>query len=420
MRPRPLVMSPSYGAAARAIRELFLLSRKGRDESPEADAVRDASDAIWESLTETERDRLRGLSEDLYSITDSIAPLLDANPQFQRAIKDAFEAQQRGEWDIALKLLRRWRRYIAPDLLSYLRGGIWLRAGDPATAYLFFQHAADLEPTNGTYLAFALDALRIADPGAALVRAEDVLSHAAEAPPAAVVQAAAIRFFHARDAVGTPPTDVARSLIAPIESALRRMNSEAVERAYSSMATTLLGWCLEVLGEASRAADVYTQGLLADPRNEALLVSRGLLLYGLTARAISDLEEVVDQESKIVWPYFALAHFYLQDQRFEDAIRVCERALHRSPQSSTKSELMEWIAISRAMLGFPRESVRASFDAALRIDPQNDRARRNLTAFEGAREAHAEFRWQLRDAPSIRAISLAAGQDAGLLPGLAA
>ena len=38
--------------------------------------------------------------------------------------------------------------YIDPFLVSYLRGTIWLEAGDPATAALCFQHAHKLNPGN--------------------------------------------------------------------------------------------------------------------------------------------------------------------------------------------------------------------------------------------------------------------------------
>ncbi len=47
----------------------------------------------------------------------------------QEQLNEAIEARQRREWDRALKLLRRWREYISPALLSYVRGRIWEEAG---------------------------------------------------------------------------------------------------------------------------------------------------------------------------------------------------------------------------------------------------------------------------------------------------
>ncbi len=63
-------MSSDYRVIVRGIRELHRLTLEGMDESPEADAVRDAMDTPWEALSESERMRVNGLSADLYSISD--------------------------------------------------------------------------------------------------------------------------------------------------------------------------------------------------------------------------------------------------------------------------------------------------------------------------------------------------------------
>ena len=110
-----------------------------QDDTPEADAIRDSMDDPWYELSEVERKRINGLSEDLYSISDPPEPVLDPNPQFQRKLVEATEARQAGEWDKALEILRRWKRYIDPALLAYLRGSVWFDAGDPATASALLQ-----------------------------------------------------------------------------------------------------------------------------------------------------------------------------------------------------------------------------------------------------------------------------------------
>src|SRR5262245_39433675 len=154
MNPRPLTMSANYLATVRGLRELHRLAAAGRQDSPEADAVRDATDLPWQALTEVEKKRLSGLSEDMYSITDpQQADQIDWNPQVQARLDDVAQARRRGEWDRALDLLRRWAASIEPSVLSYLRGFTWLEAGDPETAALFFEHASGLQPENGAYLA---------------------------------------------------------------------------------------------------------------------------------------------------------------------------------------------------------------------------------------------------------------------------
>src|SRR4051812_9948198 len=109
MTPRPLTMSANSLAVVRGLRELHRLAVAGRQDSPEADAVRDATDVPWQALTEVEKKRLSGLSEDLYSITDPPRPLArDLDPQVQSRLIDMDHARHRGEWGRALDLLRRW------------------------------------------------------------------------------------------------------------------------------------------------------------------------------------------------------------------------------------------------------------------------------------------------------------------------
>ncbi len=52
-------MNPNYLAMVRGVRELHRLIAEGKDDSPEADAIRDSTDAPWESLSEIERRRVR-------------------------------------------------------------------------------------------------------------------------------------------------------------------------------------------------------------------------------------------------------------------------------------------------------------------------------------------------------------------------
>jgi len=78
---QPFTMNPSFLAMVRGVRELHLLMAEGKEDSPEADAIRDATDAPWESLSEIERRRVRTLSEDLYSLLEPSAPARPINPR---------------------------------------------------------------------------------------------------------------------------------------------------------------------------------------------------------------------------------------------------------------------------------------------------------------------------------------------------
>lgn len=161
MIARPLTLSPSYLATVRGTHELHRLIAEGKENSPEAEAIRDASDGAWEVLSEAERDRARWVAEDLYSLYEESPSKQEMTGEAQAGINEAYKGRERGEWDRALGQLRKWRAYLAPFLLSYLRGTIWLEAGDPATASLFFQHAHKLNPENDSYRAMYLQALNL-------------------------------------------------------------------------------------------------------------------------------------------------------------------------------------------------------------------------------------------------------------------
>src|ERR1700687_421246 len=102
MARQPLIMSPNFSAFVRGIRALHRLAISGKDESPEADTARDAMDVPGEALSDIERKRATGLSEDLYSISDPPhGRQQEMNAQAQDKLNNAYEARQRGEWDRA-------------------------------------------------------------------------------------------------------------------------------------------------------------------------------------------------------------------------------------------------------------------------------------------------------------------------------
>lgn len=89
MAVKPLTMSPSYLAVVHGIRELHRLCAAGNDESPEADVVRDACDRPWESLSETERQRVGNLFKEKHrrfkvSCLSPDRPREDSSPTLDR------------------------------------------------------------------------------------------------------------------------------------------------------------------------------------------------------------------------------------------------------------------------------------------------------------------------------------------------
>jgi uncharacterized protein HemY len=129
------------------------------------------------ALNKTEEERAQWLSEDFYSVSEpaSLTTQKAMNPQAQQQLNDALEARDDGEWDLALTLLRRWKEFISPSQLSFLRGSIWLKAGNPEVAAEFFGHASECDPANANYLAIYMHALEKSDPDAAEKLVQEVM-----------------------------------------------------------------------------------------------------------------------------------------------------------------------------------------------------------------------------------------------------
>jgi len=191
--------SASFQLVAKGLVALHVLGKEGKDDSPEAESVRDSLDLPLAALNRIEKERAQWLSEDLYSVSEpSSAIQKEMNPQAQQQLSEAIEAQLKGEWDRALGLLRRWREYIAPPLLSYRRGSIWLGAGIPEIATMFYGHATESDPANAIYQVGYLDALQKSDLVSAETRVKEILDHHEQYPAMVVAHAAII---HARKAV---------------------------------------------------------------------------------------------------------------------------------------------------------------------------------------------------------------------------
>jgi len=405
--PKPLTMNPSYLAMVRGTRELHQLLAQGKDDSPEADAVRDRTDGPWQVLSEVERNRVRNLSEDLYSLTEPSRPQRPMNSQAQAKLLEAFEARERGEWDRALDLLRRWQAYIEPSLVSYLRGSIWLEAGDPDTAAIFYRHALELDPTNGNYHAMALYCLNLSDPLAALQEATEILKDPEKSSAGVVARAADITLMSARLKSGTEADQTFHQLEPILANTIARMEKGDPNEFDRTTYVTLLslsGFGYEFLGNTQAALALYSAALQIDPTNDALYVARGMLLYGTSGRAITDLEIAMQYGTPLVWPYVMLAHHHLLAGRFEESRKLSEQAIRVGGSAAVMSEVWEWMAIAQTHLGFPADVIRASFDNAIRLDPSNERAKRNVAAFESATRP---ISWQTRSIGAVRISALA-------------
>src|SRR5438132_11477626 len=101
MPANPKFGSPSFKRVAKGLVELHRLIRDGKDDSPEAESVRDALDAPLNGLNRIEDERVQWLSEELYSVSQppAVSTQKEMNFQAPQQLNQAIEALQVREWE---------------------------------------------------------------------------------------------------------------------------------------------------------------------------------------------------------------------------------------------------------------------------------------------------------------------------------
>ena len=330
----PISNNGAYVETIRGLLRLHELTENGQDDSPEADAIRDALELPWHELSDIEKTRITGLSEDLYSISDPFPERMPTNPAAEQGRLDAIAASQAGDPDRALVLLRRSAQHLDRASLSFERGCVWVEAGDSETAKPFLAHAAKLDPSHGSVLYLYLSALNKSEPTTAASKSREIVSEPEQYPALGVVKAAEILWDSSLRMPENETRPLLRQLIGALVVALNKVQASVVKEdslfvpTHSSIRKSL-GYCYFCTGDNPAAIEHFNAGLSLDPDNDALLIARGTVLYALDSHAIADFEQALSRDSKAVWPYFYLAHYYLVGNNFDECRRMCERARAR-------------------------------------------------------------------------------------------
>ncbi len=147
--------SPAALEYARLLRELHALFCQGKHEGEEADAIRDQMDAPWYAMRSEERERTRGLSEDLYALAEGGPPQIPMDDQHVQAWKTELEECKnrylQGDIDGWLAFWRKSRpnNFPAPDgiptsIVHFFQAHCWDKLKDYETAALFRKAAENL------------------------------------------------------------------------------------------------------------------------------------------------------------------------------------------------------------------------------------------------------------------------------------
>lgn len=408
MNHRTFFANPDYLEYVRLLSALHHLIRGGTDETPPGEVLRDRMDRPGSRLSPEEVVSVNGISADFYSLIDPPpTAVLSPTASFEADLRAALEARDRRDFGRALDLVRKCAPYIEPAALSHLRGTIWGEAGESWPAVPFFQHAAQLDPKNGSYTELVLHHLSRVDAEAASANARWILEDPDRYPPRTVLYAADILFQATREQSEDEARPILESLIPVFEQVVVRMEVSGEGSSHPSllaMAFALTGFCYEHLDRHDTALRFYDRGLSLFPENDSLRVARGILRYGRdTERSVRDFERAIRRGSPIVWPYFYLAHHALLRDRPAECLDLCNRALQFPASDEVQAHLMEWMAISQATLGYPAPAVESAFQAALRLAPGDDRIARNSQAFRESRRPD-EIGWDRGDEQLVRAI----------------
>jgi tetratricopeptide (TPR) repeat protein len=394
-----------YRESVRGLLQLHELEVQGQGDSPEADAVRDSLEGVWSLLSEIERKRLTGLSEDLYSLSEPVITK-EMNPQAQRKLVEAYESRQSRNWDKTLEILRRWGTHLDPALSAYVKGSTWMEAGDDATAVLFMKRASELDPENSRYKVIYLHTLSRVDAVAAERLSDEILCSHKQYPNDEVVKAADIRFMSIRSLQNSHSAQKYEELLKILEPLILQMESESSESdSLYVMAIVLTAFCYDYLDKKDKALEYYNRGLAFSPNNSELLTARGILRYGREPNAIDDFEASLKAGVNTVWPFFFLAHHRLINNEFDTCLQISERAIEFEASDRVKANLSEWIAISRCELGMPVSKIRNAFTEAVRFDPSNERIRENFQAFEDVLKTQgSSFEWRKNSESEVQGL----------------
>jgi tetratricopeptide (TPR) repeat protein len=390
---------------------LHQLELVGENDSAAADRARDDMDQNWSILSECEKARLNGLSEDLYSLSDEIrTETKPLNPQVKAGLEEAQSARVARDFDRALSLYRRWQNYLKPEWISYLRGSIWNEMGQFRLSLYFIEHAHKLNPSNGNLNAIYLTAIERVEPEKAKEFGLKIIRNSGDYGMEEILSASTVLLKYLWTHHKQQEQELLSQIIRAISDQLAMTEllesepfSEVVPLSYG-----MLGFCKDLKGQTQDAFEDYQKALRYGCRPDLIWVAQGISQYGNHPDSLKDFQSAIDLGTPMIWPYFYLAHDHLVHGRYQEVLKNCEWALSRTGSSKLFSELHHWQAIAMAQQAYPESEVRKFFEKAIEYDPHNQMAKDNFMAFHNTATMNHPIPWETPDADSMRASSLSA------------
>jgi tetratricopeptide (TPR) repeat protein len=366
------------------------LISQAKGDSEEAEAIADEMDAPWHALSQQEQERMRGLSVDLYSMAEGGPKTTDMSPEERANYGSRWKkAYAERDWDTALALLRQAPSDVPPDAVAFLQSRLWEKFGDIEVALVFMRRAADLRPEH--HLASLLNLLgRLGRREESLECARRIMT-IPHSDPESVYLASATLLQATRGMDPAEAKTTQESMIPMLRRALEEALATPVHQRLvpqvDSYLFCLLGFLYELLGQDNQAREVYDQGLKCHPGDADISLQRGLLLHQKDpTAALADFERAARSGSLSVWPYFFLAWHALAKGQYHEAWQLSLAGLQVAEPypAEVQAALHECLAIAQSELNQPADVVRYHFDQAIRLDPSNERIKKNRAVALGS------------------------------------
>lgn len=411
---------------ARHLVALHKLDMQGKNESAEADSVRDEMDAPWYAMTTQEQERMGGLSADLYALAEGGPPSVAMNEQqiktWKTEAEDCKKQYLNGDIDAWLAFCRKPRPNSFPppcgnptSVVHFLQARCWDKFGDYETAAIFMQAA---EKTDPQLAGLVLDLFHHAGNRDEERRyANRILNDSMSKP--VFIYVAACYLFGQFNRMKSQRESLCNRLIPILKEAIKREQlTPHGERDLPDTEMNLLkslGFCFELVGKDNEAMMLYDQALELHPNDPDLWLNRGIVLlyFRNDLAGYIDLQKAIQYKSNRCLPFLVLATKEFQANRFGESFQLARTASEKEGTNELVSLAHQLIAISLSMRDQNIEWVLDNFKLAEKLDPGNSTIAHNraVAIARAEKQTHIEP-WIVEKKPQI--INIATAQPSRL------
>jgi tetratricopeptide (TPR) repeat protein len=373
----------AFEESLRLLLNLHELTKAGDSETPKADSIRDAMEAPWYAMTESEQRMVRRVSADLDTTLDENTGHSRTTDTLDPEIQPILLAKLRGNSpEQVLDLIDAQPHRFSLRRATMLRGLSYEKLGLHNVALAFFEFAAQLEGWSGeatTKLLSLLDGDGDTDEAIKLARqfvsrAESPLDFLLLYTSHLLVKVA----LRSNPETGIPLLNESMSYA---DRGIRLSHPSRLALATGSLHGIAVGYWH--FGENVAAVDALKRAVRLMPTDAVAYSLLGIIKESLSdPTAIHEFERAIRYGSEFVWPYARLAFKALLDGQFQECRQLCQVALKLAKSDVARANLLEWMAIASFESGEPADLTRDLFLHALRLTPENDRIQKNFETFE--------------------------------------